>query len=94
MQRNLKQHSNISNIVKKLQPVIQMLRYATTLLPTQYMIRLYYTFVYPHLIGAISVWGTRDSTAQYMQPLRIDHTQKDRPNYLQSATPDTHCATY
>jgi hypothetical protein len=73
IQRDLKQHSTINNIVKKLQPVIQMLRYATTLLPTQYMIRLYYTFVYPHLIGAISVWGTSDSTAQYMQPLRTTH---------------------
>jgi len=39
IQRNLKQHSTVSNIVKKLQPVIQMLRYATTLLPTQYICR-------------------------------------------------------
>ena len=73
IQRNLKHHNTISNIVKKLQPVIQMLRYATTILPTEYMLKLYYTFAYPHLIGAISVWGTSSSTAEYMQPLRIAH---------------------
>ena len=90
IQQNLKQNSTINNIVKKLQPVVQMLRYATTLLPTQYMIRLYYTFVYPHLIGR------RDQCLGYKQQRRAvhaaspHHPQEDHQDYLQPTTPDTH----
>jgi hypothetical protein len=55
---NRKHHTTITNIIKKLQPVIQNLRYATKFLPTQTMKQLYYSHAYPHLIGQTTVWGT------------------------------------
>jgi hypothetical protein len=55
VQHNLQYNATVNNIVIKLQRTIQILRYATTLLPTSYMVKLYYTHVYPHLIGAISI---------------------------------------
>lgn len=73
IQDTLKHNDTITNIIKKLQRTIQAFRYATTLLDTGYMTKLYYTHVYPHLIGAISVWGSQDKTKEYLQPLIRTH---------------------
>ena len=73
MQSNLKHTHTITNIIKKLQRTILTFRYATTLLDTQQMTKLYYTHVYPHLIGAISIWGSQDKTKDYLQPLIRTH---------------------
>ena len=73
IQNNLKHSDTISNIIKKLQPTILKLRYATTLLDTQHMTRLYYTHVYPHLIGAISIWGSQNKAKEHLRPLTRTH---------------------
>lgn len=73
IQSDLKYDATVSNIVGKLRRTIQILRYATTLLDTSYMVQLYYTHVYPHLIGAISIWGTQDGAKLYMKPLIRTH---------------------
>ena len=48
-------------------------KYATKLLPTRIMKQLYYTHIYPHLIGNISIWGTDNRQKTYMQPLIRAH---------------------
>ena len=69
VQNNLKYNETITAIIRKLQKVVNALRYAATLLPRDYMRNLYYTHVYPHLIGSISIWGTSQSNKEYMIPL-------------------------
>jgi hypothetical protein len=69
IQNKIKHDQTITNIIKKLQPVIQKLRYANKLLPTHMMRQQYYSQVYPHLIGSITVWGTSDKNKVYIQPL-------------------------
>ncbi len=49
---------------------------------------LYYTHVYPHLIGSISVWGTANPTRQYIQPLVLTHKKIIR--LLCNQAPNTH----
>ena len=73
IQHNLKHYATINNITRKLQRAIQALRYATTLLNAEYMLRLYYIHVYPHLTGAISIWGTQDGAQEYIKPLIRTH---------------------
>lgn len=73
IQENLKLNETISDIIRKLQPTIQSFRYANKLTSTKIMKQLYYTHIYPHLIGAISIWGTDDPTKTYMQPLFRTH---------------------
>jgi hypothetical protein len=63
IQENLKLHETITDIVRKLQPTIQSFRYANKLTSTKIMKQLYYTHIYPHLIGSISIWGTDDEKA-------------------------------
>ena len=62
VQDNTKYHKTILNIIKKLQPTIQSFRFANKLLPTTVMLQLYYSQVFPHLIGEITVWGTDNSS--------------------------------
>jgi hypothetical protein len=69
MENKLKHTHTISNTIKKLQPILQTLRYATKLLPTKNMIQLYYSHVYPHLIQCITVWGDANSSKEYLKPL-------------------------
>ena len=73
IQNNLQHQTTIKNIINKLQPAIQRFRYATTLLDTKRMLDLYYRDVYPHLIGAISIWGSQNDTKEYLQPLIRTH---------------------
>jgi hypothetical protein len=83
-----KHHQTITNIIKKLQPVIHKLRHASNYLSTPRMKQLYYTHAYPHLIGDISIWGTDDSSKTYIQPLvRI---QKKLIRIIKNLPPRTH----
>ena len=54
------------------------------------MVKLYYTHVYPHLIGAISIWGSQSSTKQYLLPLIRTHKKIIR--IVCNARPKTHTA--
>ena len=74
IEQKLKYKHTITHIIKKLQPTIRALKYAARLLPTANLINLYKSLVYPHLIYAITVWGTDNPKATYMQP--IIKTQK------------------
>jgi len=69
MQDTLKHEQTVTNIIRKLQPVIQKLRYANKLLPTKNMKEQYYAQAYPHLIRDITIWGTNKPTSTYLQPL-------------------------
>jgi hypothetical protein len=55
IQDNLKFHKTVLKIIRKLQPTIQCFRYANKLLPTEVMKQLYYSQIFPHLIGEITV---------------------------------------
>ena len=88
MDKTLKHSTTITNIIKKLQPVIQKFRYATKLLSTDIMTQQYYSLVYPHLIGAISVWGTDKTTSTQLQPLI--RTQKKIIRLIKNVPPRTH----
>ena len=52
------------------------------------MRNLYYSHVYPHLIGSITVWGTDEQNKQYIQPLI--KTQKKIIRLLKNLPPNTH----
>ena len=69
IQSNLKHETTINSIMKKLQPVIQKFRYANKLLPTHIMKQQYYSLAYPHLIGAIPIWGSDNPQSTRLQPL-------------------------
>jgi hypothetical protein len=73
IQNDLKHHQTIINIIKKLQPTIHSFKYANKFLSTKTMTQLYYSLVYPHLIGAISIWGTELPNKTYMGPLIRTH---------------------
>jgi hypothetical protein len=88
VQDDLKNKHTITLIRKKLQPTIQRFKYATKLLPTHWMKQLYYIHVYPHLTGCISVWGTDDHKATYMQPLIRTHKKIIR--IIKNLPPRTH----
>jgi hypothetical protein len=88
VQDDLKFHQTIINIVKKLQPTIQSMRYATRLLPHDKMVGIYYSLVFPHLIGGIPIWGTDDSKKTYIQPLI--RTQKKIIRIIVNRPPGTH----
>ena len=51
---------------------------------------LYFTHVYPHLIGAISIWGTQDEAKQYLLPLVRTHKKIIR--IMCNMPPRTHTA--
>jgi hypothetical protein len=88
MQNKLKHHQTVTNIIKKLQPVIQQLRYANSFLPTKTMRQLYYMHAYPHLIGAIAIWGSDDEKKTYLQPLI--RVQKKLIRIIKRLPPRTH----
>lgn len=88
VQENLKHETTITNIIRKLQPTIQKFRYANKLLPTNTMTEQYYSLAYPHLIGAIAIWGTDDPNATRLQPLI--RTQKKLIRLIKNLPPRTH----
>jgi hypothetical protein len=88
IQDNLKYHKTVLKIIKKLQPTIQSFRYANKLLPTEIMRQLYYSQIFPHLIGEITVWGTHDPQKTYLQPLIKIHKRIIR--LIKNLPPRTH----
>ena len=88
VQHNLKYQETITNIIKKLQPTIQKFKYANKFLPTYVMKQQYYSLAYPHLIGAISIWGTDNPNSTRLQPLI--KTQKKIIRLLKNLPPRTH----
>lgn len=88
VQDNLKHEATITNIIRKLQPTIQKFRYANKLLPPSIMTQQYYSLAYPHLIGAITIWGTDDPSATRLQPLI--RTQKKLVRLIKNLPPRTH----
>ena len=88
IQNNLKHHQTITNIIKNLQPIIQELRYITKFVPINTMKQQYYSRAYPHLIGNITLWGTRDHNKMYIQPLIRIHKRIIR--IIMNLPPRTH----
>jgi hypothetical protein len=88
IQENTKYNQAITNIIKKLQPTMQSFTYANKLLPTNRMKQLYYTHIYPHLIGNISIWGTANRQKSYIQPLIRTHKRIIR--LITNQPPRTH----
>ena len=52
------------------------------------MRQLYYSHVYPHLIGAITIWGSASKNKAYLQPLI--RTQKKIIRIVKNVRPNTH----
>ena len=88
VQNDLKHYQTITNIIKKLQQVIHKFRYANKLLSTHDMKEQYYSLAYPHLIGAISLWGTEKPNSTRLQPLI--RTQKKIIRLVAKRPPRTH----
>jgi hypothetical protein len=88
IQENLKHHHTVKNIIKKLWPFVNSLRFATKLLPTSVLRSLYMTHAYPHLIGNISIWGSADCKKKYLQSLH--RTQKKLVRLIKNVPPATH----
>ena len=88
VQHELKHQQTITNIIRKLQPTIHKFRYANKLLPTHVMKQQYYSLAYPHLIGAISIWGTNNPNSTRLQPLI--KTQKKLVRLIKNLPPRTH----
>ena len=90
IQKDLKHTQTITNIIRKLQPTIQDLRYANKLLPTSHLRDIYLTHIYPHLISNVSIWGTADTTKTYIKPLIRTHKKIIR--LIMNRPPGTHTA--
>jgi hypothetical protein len=88
VQSSLKYDDTIKHIVKKLQQPIRMLQYAAKILPKTHTIRQYYARIYPHLIYAITIWGTQDKAKKYIQPLR--RTQNKAIRAITGTPPHVH----
>ena len=89
IQQKISTHTHtITNIIKKLQPIIAKLKYAKYFLTTNTLKQLYYTHVYPHLIGSVTVWGTDDPNKEYIKPLI--RTQKKIIRLIKNRPPHTH----
>jgi hypothetical protein len=88
IQDNLKYDRTVLKTIKKLQPTIQCFKYANKLLPTETMRQLYYSQIFPHLIGEITVWGSSDPQKTYLQPLI--KTQKRIIRLIKNLPPRTH----
>ena len=52
------------------------------------MRQLYYSQIFPHLIGEITVWGTHDPKQTYLQPLIRIHKRIVR--LIKNLPPRTH----
>jgi hypothetical protein len=83
-----KYHQTTINIIKKLQPTINRFKHVNKLLTIQKMKHLYYMHVYPHLIGAITIWGTHKHNKEYIQPLI--RTQKKITRLTTNQPPRAH----
>jgi len=88
IQQDLKHHDTIRHIIKKLQPTVRSFRYANKYLNENTMTEQYYTHIYPHLIGSISIWGTDDPHKTYIQPLIRIHKRIIR--YICRSPPRAH----
>jgi hypothetical protein len=88
IQDDLKYGKTILKVIKKLQPTIQCFKYANKLIPTEIMKQLYYSQIFPHLIGEIPIWGTDDPTKIYIQPLI--RTQKRIIRLIKNLPPRAH----
>ena len=88
MQNDLKHHSTVRNIIQKLQPTIQSFRYANKFLPTKQMLNLYNSQILPHLMYAVTIWGSSTLNKTYLQPLF--RTQKKIVRLIKNAPPRTH----
>lgn len=69
LQNDLKYNLTVANIIKKLQQIKHSFRYANKLLPTETMLQLYNSFIYPNFISNITIWGTDDTSKTYIMPL-------------------------
>jgi hypothetical protein len=88
VQDDMKYHQIINKIIKNLQPHMHSYRFANKLLPLKTMTELYYTHIYPHLIGNISIWGSDDPTKTYLQPLI--RVQKKIIRLIRNVPPRSH----
>jgi hypothetical protein len=88
MQKDLRHNATIAHIIKKLQPTMHSFRYATKFLPTHTMRSLYNSQVLPHLIYAITIWGSSDPRKTYLQPLI--RVQKKLVRLVQNVPPRAH----
>ena len=89
IQQQIHKHTHtITNIIRKLQPTIQKLKYAKRFLTTNTLKQLYYTHAYPHLIGCIAIWGTDNPNKEYIKPLI--RTQKKLIRMIANKPPLTH----
>ena len=88
IQNDLKFHQNATNTIKKLQPHIHTFRYINKILPTYTMKQLYYSYIYPHLIYTLPIWGSAQSNKTYMQPLHRTHKKIIR--LICNKPPQTH----
>lgn len=67
---------------------MQAFRYANKILPTSTMRQLYFTHIYPHLIGNITIWGSANASTTYLQPLI--RTQKRIIRLIKNLPPRSH----
>ena len=69
IQSNLKHHTTVLNIIRKLQPLARQLKYANKFLAVKTLLGQYRMRAYPHFITGIAIWGTDNPRATYLQPL-------------------------
>jgi hypothetical protein len=88
IQNTLKFDQNVTNTIKKLQPHIHTFKYINKLLPTITMKQLYYSYIYPHLIYTLTIWGTENKHKTYIQSLHRTHKKIIR--LICNTPPQTH----
>jgi hypothetical protein len=69
IQKNMKYNETITQIIKKLQPIMHSFKYAKKFLPTKIMRNLYYSLIHPHFMLNMTIWGTENEKKTYIQPL-------------------------
>lgn len=88
VQDKLKHDQTIITIIRKLQPMLQKFRYANKFLSTRVMVQQYYTHVYSHLTGTITIWGSDKPNCTRIQPLI--RTQKRFIRLIKNLPPREH----
>jgi len=88
IQNTLKFHQNTTQVIKKLQPHIHTFKYINKILPTLTMKQQYYSFIYPQLIYAITIWGHEKSNKEYLQ--KLHRTHKKIVRLMLNKPPRTH----
>lgn len=73
LQNNLKFDLNCAHVIQKLQPHIHTLRHINKILDTATLLRYYYSHIYPHLLYGITLWGSNNTSRQYLLPLHRTH---------------------